>query len=72
MADLEGKINLSGPAGMSYGGGSNDGVVSPTMQGNEGGFKNTLDEPVLETIVFFKTDDRCLNCLEKRLENDFL
>ena len=59
MADLEGKINLSGPGGMSYGSAQNEGVASPTMQGNEGGFKNTLDEPVLETIVCFKTDSRC-------------
>jgi len=61
MADLEGKINLSGPAGTSYGGGPSDGPVSPTMQANEGTFKNTLDEPVIETIVFFKTNCRCLN-----------
>jgi len=60
MADLEGKINLSGPAGTSYGGGPSDGPVSPTMQANEGTFKNTLDEPVLETIkrdlkmIFYK------------------
>ena len=63
MADLEGKINLSGPAGTSYGGGPSEGVASPTMQGqaSDGTFKNTLDEPVLETIVFFKTNCRCLN-----------
>ena len=48
--DLEGKIKLAGP---NYGGAENDNVTSPIQQAGEKSVPNTLDEPVVETIVKF-------------------
>lgn len=47
--DLEGKIKLSGP---NYGGAQNEGIASP-VNNEEKTTLNTLDEPVVETIVKF-------------------
>lgn len=48
--DLEGKIRLGGP---NYGSAQNEGIASPTQQTSEKLVINTLDEPVVETIVIF-------------------